>query len=309
MHYLALATDYDGTLAHHGRVDDATLAALERLLQSGRKLILVTGRELEELLGVFPRIDLFEWVVAENGGLLYQPASREPRLLGQAPPESFVQTLRQRGVAPVSVGRVIVATWHPHETTVLETIRDLGLELQVIFNKDAVMVLPAGLNKATGLAAALRELGLSGQNIVGIGDAENDHAFLSQCGCSAVVANALPALKERGGPGHAGRPRCRGSGTDRRAAGRRPGPLRGLSEAAGPPPLMKGGLGGLLLALTMLQSLRTFGNNVAARFQRAGKYGTLKTCRHISSRGFKNGCASKMGRLYGPNGLYRAPGN
>ena len=37
---------------------------------------------------------------------------------------------------------------------VLATIRDLGLELHVIFNRDAVMVLPSGINKGTGLRAA-----------------------------------------------------------------------------------------------------------------------------------------------------------
>src|ERR1700674_5050787 len=77
MHYLILATDYDGTLALHGRVDEPTLAALERFLASGRKLVLVTGRELPELQTVFPHLDLFEWVVAENGALLYRPATRE----------------------------------------------------------------------------------------------------------------------------------------------------------------------------------------------------------------------------------------
>ena len=77
MRYLALACDYDGTLAHHGRVDEATLAALERLLATGRKLILVTGRELPDLLSVFPHLGLFERVVAENGALLYRPGSRE----------------------------------------------------------------------------------------------------------------------------------------------------------------------------------------------------------------------------------------
>ena len=46
MHYLALASDYDGTLATDGRVDNATIAALERLRDSGRRLLLVTGREL-----------------------------------------------------------------------------------------------------------------------------------------------------------------------------------------------------------------------------------------------------------------------
>jgi hydroxymethylpyrimidine pyrophosphatase-like HAD family hydrolase len=39
MRYHALAADYDGTLATHGRIDDATWDALRRLRESGRKLI------------------------------------------------------------------------------------------------------------------------------------------------------------------------------------------------------------------------------------------------------------------------------
>jgi HAD superfamily hydrolase (TIGR01484 family) len=197
MRYLALACDYDGTLASDGVVDERTLAALERVRRSGRHLILVTGRELDDLQRAFPRLDLFERVVAENGGLLYRPTSREEVPLGEAPPAELVRALRERGVEPLSVGRVIIATWEPHETTVLEMIRNLGLEWQVIFNKGAVMVLPSGVNKATGMRAALDDLGLSARNTVGIGDAENDHAFLSACECAVAVANALPMLKER----------------------------------------------------------------------------------------------------------------
>jgi HAD superfamily hydrolase (TIGR01484 family) len=197
MRYHALACDYDGTLAHHGQVDDDTLAALERLLATGRRLIMVTGRELDQLTEIFPHLDLFDWVVAENGALLYRPASHEEIVLSEAPPAEFADRLRGRGVTGISVGRVVVATWTPHETTVLETIRDMGLELQVTFNKGAVMVLPAGINKASGLKAALKHMKLSTHEVVGIGDAENDHAFLSLCECAVAVANALPALKER----------------------------------------------------------------------------------------------------------------
>jgi hypothetical protein len=39
-------------------------------------------------------------------------------------------------------------------------------------------------------------LELSAVNVVGVGDAENDHAFLQCCGCSAAVANALAKVKE-----------------------------------------------------------------------------------------------------------------
>ncbi|HET9978919.1 MAG TPA: HAD-IIB family hydrolase, partial [Ktedonobacterales bacterium] len=145
----------------------------------------------------FPRLDLFHRVVAENGALLYNPATRDEKPLGEPPPAEFVAALRARGVQPLSIGRSIVATWEPHETAVLEVIRALGLELQVIFNKGAVMVLPAGVNKGSGLYAALRELDLSPHNAVGIGDAENDHTFLNLCECAVAVANALPTLKER----------------------------------------------------------------------------------------------------------------
>jgi HAD superfamily hydrolase (TIGR01484 family) len=197
MRYLTLCTDYDGTIAHHGQVDELTIAALEELRASGRKLVLVTGREIDDLHEVFPRVDLFERVVAENGALIYRPATREERVLHEAPPARFIEELRRRGVENVSAGRCIVATWRPNEGHVLDTIRDLGLELQVVFNKGAVMVLPSGINKATGLEAALDELNISVHNSVGVGDAENDHAFLSICECSAAVENALPAVKEK----------------------------------------------------------------------------------------------------------------
>jgi HAD superfamily hydrolase (TIGR01484 family) len=194
---MALATDYDGTLAHHGAVGSAALAALDRARAAGRRLVLVTGRHLEDLLEAFPGIEVFDKVVAENGALLYTPSTREERVLAEAPPPALVERLRERGVDPLAVGRSIVATWEPHETTTLEVIRELGLEHQVIFNKGAVMVLPPGVNKATGLSTALRDLRLSPHNTVGVGDAENDHAFVAICECGVAVANALPALKDK----------------------------------------------------------------------------------------------------------------
>ncbi|MBO0725435.1 MAG: HAD-IIB family hydrolase [Blastocatellia bacterium] len=197
MRYHAVACDYDGTLAHNGRVSDETVTALEALRGSGRRLIMVTGRELDDLGRNFSRLDLFDRVVAENGALLYCPKERKEKLLTEPPPKELAQLLEARGVGPISVGRSIVATWEPHETAALETIRDLGLEMQVIFNKGAVMILPSGVNKATGLKAALDELRLSPHNAVGIGDAENDHALFSLCECSVAVANALPSVKKQ----------------------------------------------------------------------------------------------------------------
>jgi HAD superfamily hydrolase (TIGR01484 family) len=197
MRFRVVAADYDGTLANNGSVGKNTLETLKRVQKSGRKLLLITGRELESLRSVFAELGLFDLIVAENGALLYRPSTGEEEVLGKAPPAGFVEMLRRAGANPLSVGRSIVATVQPYEAAVYQAIRELGLEWQVILNRESVMVLPAGVDKSTGFRVALAELRLPFDSVVGIGDAENDFAFLSLCGFSVAVGNAIPSLKER----------------------------------------------------------------------------------------------------------------
>lgn len=81
-------------------VAEATIEALESLKQSGRKLILVTGRELSDLRRVFSRLDLFDAAVVENGAVLFEPATGEEIPLGDEPPPLFVDELKRRNVTP-----------------------------------------------------------------------------------------------------------------------------------------------------------------------------------------------------------------
>jgi hydroxymethylpyrimidine pyrophosphatase-like HAD family hydrolase len=196
MKWRALATDFDGTIATDGVVDEPTRLALVRLRSANVRIFLVTGRELSDFQGMNDFLPVFDMIVAENGAVLYEPGSGTTRSLGAPPPESFIAELSRRGVTP-GVGISIVATREPFQTIVLDVIKELGLELQVIFNKGAVMVLPSGINKASGLRAALETFGLSPAEVIAVGDAENDHAFLEMCGLPVAVANALPALKEK----------------------------------------------------------------------------------------------------------------
>jgi len=197
MRFLCLATDYDGTLAQHGDVEDSTINALRALRESGRKLVLVTGRELPDLSRACHIIDIFDRIVAENGALLHNPVDESSKVLAPEPLEEFVKALRARGVSPLSVGLGIVATREIYSGVVLETIRELKLPLQAILNKGALMVLPTTVDKASGLRAALSELRLQPQEVVGVGDAENDFVFLRMCGYSVAVANAIPELKKQ----------------------------------------------------------------------------------------------------------------
>jgi hydroxymethylpyrimidine pyrophosphatase-like HAD family hydrolase len=192
--YLAFATDFDGTIAHDGVVDEPTRDALLRAREAGVCLLMVTGRELPDLFNTFDGVPLFQRVVAENGAMIYTPATGKVQQLSPPPPPALTDRLRDNGV-PFSLGASIVATVKPYEHAVLAAIRDLGLEWHVVFNKGSVMALPSGVTKATGLLPALADLNVMPEETVGVGDAENDHAFLSLCGLGVAVSNALPALK------------------------------------------------------------------------------------------------------------------
>jgi len=192
-----LAVDYDGTIAERGRVAPATAAALARVRASGRKCVLVTGRVLPDLRTVCPEVDgMFDAVVAENGALLYLPERREVRALGDAPEPSLVEALRRRGVRH-DLGTSIIASDEQYAEPALGAIREAGVERSLVFNKGSLMLLPGGVTKGTGLTAALDVLELSPHNLIGVGDAENDHAFLALCECAVAVADAIAALRDR----------------------------------------------------------------------------------------------------------------
>ena len=195
MNFDALAADYDGTIAHDGVVDHATVAALVRARDAGLRLIMVTGRELTDLFNTFATAALFDRIVAENGAVLYDPAAQAFEVMASPPPDALIQRLANDNV-PISVGHSIIATVEPYEHQVLAAIRDLAVEWHVIFNKGSVMALPADVTKATGLARALDALGVSHDRTIGVGDAENDQAFLRACRVAVAVANALPSVKE-----------------------------------------------------------------------------------------------------------------
>jgi hydroxymethylpyrimidine pyrophosphatase-like HAD family hydrolase len=194
MRYRVLATDYDGTLATHGEVEASTVASLRHLVQSGRKAVLVTGRLLHEIQQICAGIDLFEMVIAENGAVLWTEDHGAQNLAPPVPLD-LVAALRRRGVTPLNVGSVICSTWSDHEETVRDAVKELGLDVELIPNKGALMILPAGTDKGTGLMAGLKVLRERSAAVVAVGDAENDLALFEAAGFAAAVANALPPVK------------------------------------------------------------------------------------------------------------------
>jgi hypothetical protein len=194
--FKALACDYDGTLAFEDRIPPAVREALGRARTAGLRLILVTGRTFFELTRVCDCLELFDAVVAENGAVLYYPGSAMIRDQGPPVPGRLLAELDRRGIY-YQVGRVIVGTARGDEGGLKEALAAAGVTRDLIYNRAALMLLPAGVSKGSGVQQALRVLGLSPHDVLALGDAENDLPLFDACGFSACPGDSLPAVLGR----------------------------------------------------------------------------------------------------------------
>lgn len=186
-----LACDYDRTLTNEAlepipRAMD-TLAAARR---SGLRVIIISGRDLPFLQReIGHAADL---VVAENGCILHKPG-------GDASPTA-PDRVDLRGVLtclnlPIEYGEIIASADVEHEPLLRETLERAGYSMDLIRNRDRVMILPKGIDKAAGLLAALKVLAVPPENAAAAGDGENDIPLLREAGYGIAVANAVDELK------------------------------------------------------------------------------------------------------------------
>ncbi len=193
--FRAIAVDYDGTLTRDGPPRASTLAALDTARRRGLHIVVVTGRILTELRADFPAVDSHvDALVGENGAVVARGANVE--MLAPPIEAALVAELSQRGV-PCRRGDVILASHIEHREAIAAALQALGLDHQIVINRSELMVVPAGITKATGARAGLAELAISCHSTLAIGDAENDHALLQACELGAAVANAVDALRQR----------------------------------------------------------------------------------------------------------------
>ena len=194
--FRALACDYDGTMATHDHLAPGVVDALEQARAAGLRLVLVTGRTFFELSRVCERLDLFDGVVAENGGVLYFPGDGALRAEGPPPPARLLAALDRRDV-PFSVGHVIIAALERDRPAVLEAMRETDVLLPLVANRAALMLVPAHISKASGLRTVLTALDISPRDVLAIGDAENDLPLFDLCGWSACPSDAVDEVRKR----------------------------------------------------------------------------------------------------------------
>ena len=193
MYCRAIACDFDGTGAVNGHPAPELYAALAAARAEGIVTLLVTGRVLEDVQRSCEELSPFDAIIAENGAVVYLCALERTIQIGSPPPDSFLGALRAQGV-PFHTGNVIVGTWEQHANVLLELIRRLGIDAQLVFNRAALMVLPSGINKAVGIRRALDELGRSERNLIAFGDAENDIPMLVDAELGVAARGSIPAV-------------------------------------------------------------------------------------------------------------------
>jgi hydroxymethylpyrimidine pyrophosphatase-like HAD family hydrolase len=194
VHLKVLALDLDGTLAQGGVVAPETWESLRRAKDAGLALLLVTGRTLDSFASEGPFAEVFEAIVAEDGAVVYFPRNDSVMLpFGRVAPE-VRKHLEALGI-PLELGTAIHATRVPHDEQVLQVLRETGGGATVEYNKGAVMVLPPGATKGTGLQVALQELGYSPRSVLACGDAENDRSLFGVAELAAAVADTAPAVR------------------------------------------------------------------------------------------------------------------
>ncbi|HET92088.1 MAG TPA: response regulator [Chloroflexi bacterium] len=195
-HLTILACGIEGTLSKDGVVDDETWKMLHQAKAAGLSIILVTGQTLDVLTATTEYTRLCEAIVAEDGAVVYFPRRDAIALpFGRLAP-SVIHHLESLTI-PLQRGKAIITTHVPHDMAILNALRQIGGGATVEYNRGAVMVLPPGATKGTGLCYALQEMGYSPHNVVACGDAENDHSLLEMAELAVAVSNAHPDIQAR----------------------------------------------------------------------------------------------------------------
>ena len=192
----ALACDLRGTIADGERIGPRMRETLERVRQADVRLILVTARAFFELTRACDCLALFDAVVAENGAVLYFPASATLRDHELPVPGRLSAELDRRGIEH-EVGRVTIAVGQRDEAALRDVLAGADITRDVVRDRERVILVPAGVSKGSGVQQVLRALALSPHDVLALGDAESDLSLLDLCGFTACPGDAVDAVRQR----------------------------------------------------------------------------------------------------------------
>lgn len=190
----AVVVDIDGTLTEDSRrMSLEAVAALRRVEDSGRPVMLASGNVLPIAYAVSTYMGFTGPIIAENGGIVCH--GQKVWVLGdpERPRDAWELLLSEMPEAE----RLFTDRWRETEVglkhnidlgLVRELLRDSGVEVQT--TGWAVHIMADGMDKFVGVRKACELIDLEVSEVASIGDSENDMRMISGCGWGIAIGNA-----------------------------------------------------------------------------------------------------------------------
>ena len=187
-------SDYDRTFTDATlRVEPGLVDAILRLKRKGTLFSIVSGRKYDFMYDLYQNLEgVVDSFIAENGCVGFANGSKHWIACADGR-EEMLARLGSLGV-PFDAGDVVVSVHRDYEREVDQILAPLP-QMHVVKNVDSLMILPAGVSKATGIRWLMGVYGLTTRQMACIGDAENDLEMRGLCTLMGAVCNALPAVK------------------------------------------------------------------------------------------------------------------
>jgi phosphoglycolate phosphatase (TIGR01487 family) len=199
----AIAVDVDGTLTEPDR--RISLDAIRALRQAeddaGVKVMIASGNVLPIARSLSLFIGTSGPIIAENGGIVYFQDEAQYLTDKELPMQAFEmlkQKIGAKGI-PTNHWRDTEIALDPHTTDINQVkciLKEAGYDLHVGTTGFAVHINNPGINKYAAIEVACKLIEITPENVMAIGDYENDLEMISNCGLGVAVANAVPLVKK-----------------------------------------------------------------------------------------------------------------
>ncbi len=207
----AIAVDIDGTITDEKRqICISAIESLRKAEKAGIPTIIVTGNVVNYAYAAEVLIGCSGGLVAENGGVVFKEGENNNATETMVDRE-FV-TSAENHLKDKLGDKFDKHTSHDNmyrltETVFYKTIEKKELEdalndfkylnqLEIYDSGFALHITDKRVNKGTSLKYLCERNGINMENVMAIGDSQNDEDFLKQVGYKIAVGNAEEKLKE-----------------------------------------------------------------------------------------------------------------
>ena len=194
----AVAVDVDGTITDgKRRLCCSSLESIRSAEKKGIPVIIVTGNILSvtKTLSIF--IGTSGGLVAENGGVIESSKGRV--VLGDINKckDAYDFLLTKHPVEKVDFSDQRISEVAFYRTIPVKQVKEIlkDFDVKIYDTNFALHITDPAVNKGTSLVQVAGDMGILPEEILAIGDSENDLEFLNVAGVKVAVANAEPELK------------------------------------------------------------------------------------------------------------------